>query len=188
MDTEQTAETQVETAPQPETETVEGEQFNADRAMALIKKLRGQVKELEPKAKLADELSVADQKRKEAEMTELQKLDAKLKETEKELRKQQQRELRRAAAEKVGLPLAFAERLKGETPEDLEADAKSLLEALPKAPKTPTVLPTNPGNGAGVGETVDQRLARIHGQSTGAWDTGWMKDKGGGVVFTEKEG
>jgi len=183
----QNAETQVETAQSAETETVDVEQFDPARAKALIDKLRGEIKELKPKAKLADDLSTAEQKRKEAEMTELQKLEAKLKETEKALKEKTKNEMRLAAANKVGLPVAFADRLKGETPEDLEADAKTLLEALPKAPKTPTVNPTNPGLGAGVGETYEQKRARIYGINANPYDVAAMRQQGGGVYWSEKE-
>jgi Arc/MetJ family transcription regulator len=40
--------------------------------------------------------------------------------------------LRRDIATKVGLPAAFVDRLRGETEADIEADAKGLLEALPR--------------------------------------------------------
>ena len=94
--------------------------------------------------------------------------------------------LRRETAEKVGLPLVFADRLKGETPEELEADAKQILEALPKTPKPPNVSATNPGAGASQGETAAQALARIHGQGVDIFDPHFVKEHGGGVVFKDK--
>ncbi len=39
---------------------------------------------------------------------------------------------RNEAAEEAGLPASFASRLRGETPEELIADAKAFAEALPK--------------------------------------------------------
>lgn len=41
--------------------------------------------------------------------------------------------LRRDVASKLGLPAGLADRLRGDTAEALEADAKALLEAMPKA-------------------------------------------------------
>ena len=172
--------------PTPEAEPVEGEKFDAARAMALIEKLRGEIKELKVKAKKADELTEAEQKRKEAEMTELQKKQAELDKINAELKALRLTEMRRAAAVKTGLPLAFAERLKGETPEELEADAKLLLEALPKAPQTPKIEPTSPGPGAGVGETIAQRRARIYGSNVDPLDPNYAKAHGGGVLWPEK--
>lgn len=180
-------ETQVEpTQPAPDTKTVDGDAFDLPRAMALIEKLRGEIKELKPKAKQADELTAAEQKRREAEMTELERLQGELKTARAELKKAQVAEMRRAAAAAVGLPLAFADRLMGETSEDLEADAKKLLEALPKAPKTPPVSPTSPGGNASTGETLAQQRARIYGQDVDVMSTQYAKAHGGGVIFKEK--
>ena len=182
-----TVETQAETTQQaPATETVKGEPFDAARAMKTIEALRAEIKELKPKVKQAEELTLAEQKRKEAEMTELQKLQAKLDEATAELKRTRLTEMRRTAAETVGLPLAFAERLKGETPEELEADAKSLLEALPNAPKPPKVEPTNPGAGATVGETIEEQRKRIQGNTFDPLDPGWAKAHGGGIFLVQK--
>lgn len=49
--------------------------------------------------------------------------------------------MRRDAAAKLGLPAALADRLKGETPDELEADAKAVLAALPK-PAAPNINAT----------------------------------------------
>jgi hypothetical protein len=154
--------------------------------MATIEKLRAEIKELKPKAKAAEELSAAEQKRKEAEMTELQKLQAELEKTKAEAKALQLKEMRRSAAAKVELPLVFADRLRGETPEELEADAKEILAALPKAPKPPAISPTSPGAGASQGETDAQALARIHGQSVNIFDPAFAKSRGGGVFFSDK--
>jgi len=180
------AEPQAVTAPAPETETVKGEPFDAARAMATIEKLRAEIKELKPKAKQADELSAAEKKRKEAEMTELQKLQAQLEETQAELKAAKIADLRRSVAAEVGLPAAFADRLKGETREAMIEDAKQLLEALPKAPKPPPVSPTSPGAGATQKETLDQRRARIYGSGIDILSPEYAKSHGGGVVWNEK--
>ena len=185
--TEETVETQVETTPTaPETETVKGEPFDAARAMSTIEKLRAEIKELKPKARQAEELTQAEQKRKEAEMTQLQKLEAELEKTKAELKKTQLDDLRRRIALKVELPLAFADRLRGETPEELEEDAKQLLAVLPKTPKTPNVNPTNPGSGASQGETVEQQRARIYGHEIDPFSTTYAREHGGGVLMREK--
>jgi hypothetical protein len=175
---------QVTAAQTPEAETVEGEKYDAARAMALIEKLRAEIKELKPKAKQAEELSQAEQKRKEAEMTEMQKLQAQLEKANADLKATRLSDLRRQAAIDAGLPLAFADRLKGETPDELKDDAKKLLAAIP-APKPPNLSATNPGAGASQGETPAQALARIHGQSVNIFDPRWVKEHGGGVVIKD---
>ena len=180
-------ETQVETTTEaPKTETVKGEVFDPARAMRTIEALRAEIKELKPKAKQAEELTAAEQKRKEAEMTELQKLTAQLEKANAELKAAQLAEMRRTAAVEAGLPLVFADRLKGETPEELAEDAKKILEALPKTPKTPAVSATNPGAGASQGETIAQQRARIYGTGINALDPEWGRTHGGGVVMPEK--
>ena len=120
------------------------------------------------------------QKLAEQREKDLAEVNAKLKALDFEKR-------RRTVAAKVGLPEAFALRLQGETDEDLEADAKLLLEALPKAPKIPALGATNPGAGASQGETYDQQWARIHGQSVNPWDPNVHRQQGGGIFFATPE-
>jgi FtsZ-binding cell division protein ZapB len=176
----------VATPPAPEAETVKGEPFDAARAMKTIEALRAEIKELKPKAKQADDLTLAEQKRREAEMTELQKMQTQFDTAKAELKALKLIEMRRAAAAKVELPLVFADRLVGETPEQLEEDAKKLLAALPKAPKPPVLNATNPGAGATQGETEAQALARIHGQSVNVLDPNFARNHGGGVLIRDK--
>lgn len=120
------------------------------------------------------------QKLAETREKELAEATTKLKGLEIEKRKQ-------AIASKVGLPEAFAQRLQGETDEELEKDAKLLLEALPKAPKIPALGATNPGTGASQGETYEQQWARIHGQSVNPWDPNVHRQQGGGIFFATPE-
>lgn len=173
--------------PPPEIETIDGEPFDAARAMKTIEKLRAEIKELKPKAKQAEELSQAEQKRKEAEMTELQKLQDQLEKAQAELKAARLAELRRQAAEEVELPLIFADRLRGETLDDLRADAKKILEVLPKAAKPPPLTPTSPGAGASQKETLDQQRARVYGQGISSLDPGFAKSHGGGVILKEEQ-
>lgn len=178
-------EPQAAPTPTPEAETVKGEPFDAARAMATIEKLRAEIKELKPKAKQAEELSAAEQKRKEAEMTETQKLQAALEKAQAELKEHQLTALKRQAAEEINLPLIFADRLRGETLEELKADAGKILEALPKAPKPPPVSPTSP-SGASQKETLDQQRARVYGTGISPLDPEYAKAHGGGVFWKEK--
>jgi uncharacterized membrane protein len=170
-------------------EKPEGEkpdEFDKERAMALITKLRGEIKDLSGKAKKADEWEQAETKRKESEMTELQKLQKQLAEAQTQLKQEAKARLQREAAEKIGLPATFAKRLTGETPEELEADAKEIFDALPKQEKkTPNLSPTNPG-GASQGETTAQRMARIHGTDQDVFSPEAARQLGGGVFFTTK--
>jgi dsDNA-specific endonuclease/ATPase MutS2 len=179
-------ETKVETTDAAEIAVSQTEakqdEFDKERAMALIEKLRGEVKELKPKAKKAEELEAEAQKRADAELSEMEKLKKSLTDAEAKMKAYESQQLRRAAADKVGLPSVFADRLKGETPEELEADAKAILEAMPK-PKA-TISATNPPD-AKKGQTIDQRRAELYGTNTNIFDTAFAKTQGGGVRFIE---
>jgi hypothetical protein len=158
----------------------DGEAFDAARAMALIEKLRTQVKELTPKAKQAEQLAAAVKAKEEAEMTEIQKLSKRLTEAESELKATRHAAQASDIAAKVGLPAALADRLKGETPEEMEADAKAILDALPKTEtKKPQPGPViNPGANGQPGETAAQMRQRI----TGVTPFEGPFARGGGVV------
>lgn len=69
--------------------------------------------------------------------------------------------LQRDAAAQTSLPAPLAERLKGETLEELVADAKSILAALPK-PAAPNINASNGAGGApGPGQMSDAEKAEI---------------------------
>ncbi len=138
----------------------DGTPFDPERAMALIEKLQAENKELRPKAKLADELTAEQQKKKDAEMSDLEKANKRALELEEQLKAITRREMQRAAAEKAKLPMEFAERLKGETQEELEADAMKLLAVIPKAPALKTDA-TNPGAATQVAKTHAERKAEL---------------------------
>lgn len=163
-----------ETTNEAQAQAAQGEAFDLPRAMTLIEKLRGEIKELKPKAKQAEELAQAQKQREEAEMTEVQKLSKRLAETETALKAERRAAQAAGIAAKFGLPAPLAERLKGETPEEMEADAKALLEALPKPqaqepakPKTPG--PVNPGSNGKAEESAADRNARLNGPPADIW-------------------
>ena len=161
----------VETTPTAAPEPIVEDVFDKDRAMALIEKLRAENKDLGKKAKLADEFEKQEAKRKEAEMTELQKANQHAAELEARLNQIQARQMRGEIAHKIGLPIEFADRLKGETPEELEADAKIILDLIPRnKPANPG--PANPGaNGTHV-ETREEKRARLMPGTAGPFATG----------------
>jgi hypothetical protein len=161
-------------------------------------------KEAAERRKRLEELEASEQKRKEAEMTETEKLQARLKTLEEEKnqleakqREFERKELQRKVANEIGLPEGLARRIAGETEDEMIADAKAMLELLPKqeaATNDPAkvekekVLPklssTNPGE-AEKGETLAQKKARLLGQQPRVWDADYAKEHGGGVTFVE---
>ncbi|MCB0070300.1 MAG: DUF4355 domain-containing protein [Caldilineaceae bacterium] len=79
-----------------------------------------------------------------------QSLQTKVEEAERRAAELERRELLREAAEKSGLPAALADRLRGESLDELMEDAKTLLASMPKSEKT---APATNINGTARGTT-----------------------------------
>jgi hypothetical protein len=167
-------------------------------------------KENAERRKRLEELEAAEAERQKAAMTEAEKLQARIKELETanaesatRLKAQEHRELQtkvaKAVAKELGLPFeaveALADRLRGETEEDLAADAKIVFAVLPKPQQENTpeeknklkakIEPTNPNQGQ-KGETREQARGRLLGTSVNTWDSNLAKEHGGGYSIVEK--
>lgn len=177
----------------PEPEPVKGTEPKQEPPKLTLEELQKQLaetqKQLNDKAEIADRLhkknekfEAEEKKRLEAQLTEAERLakerDAALAEAATlKLEKQQ-----RVIAERVGLPLSLADRIKGATPEEMEADAKQLAEAMPK-PKIQPIGSTAPGEGQPAGETIEQRRARMrNGGGVDIFNPDVAKQYGGGVI------
>ena len=102
----------------------------------------------------------AEEKKRLDQLSELEKeKEARLK-VEQENKRLKTESLKQSIATKLGLPESLALRLQGETPEEIEKDAKEILETLPKKTAV-NINATNPGAGAVVGETDDERGRRL---------------------------
>jgi len=157
---------QAETEEPAQAETVSIEEHNATKAA-----LKAANSEAAERRRKLEAYEKAEKERDEAEMSEMDKLNKRLEETEAERdsliakdddRKasDEKKKLQQSAAEKVGLPNEFSDRVRGETSEEMEADAKVLLDAMPVKPK-PKVLPTNSGGGELGDETFGEKSARL---------------------------
>ena len=165
-------ETQVET----KTETVEELKARLEEAE---RRAANKAAEAERHFKKLAKFEQDEAKRKEAEMTELERANKHAQELEAQVKQLTIKQLQQTIAAKVGLPAILADRLKGETTEELEADAKNLLEAQPKQKAAPNSGATNPGEKAGANETWAQRKQRLEGAPPNIW-------AGGGVNWMEK--
>jgi chromosome segregation ATPase len=128
----------LEPAANTELSEFDAETFDADRAKRTIlaqreseRKLKAQLAELQPKAEELDKI-------KAAQKTELERLTEQL-EAERTQRTALERQvLRSRVALQKALPADLAERLQGETEEELIADADKLLALVtPVAPGAP---------------------------------------------------
>jgi hypothetical protein len=167
-------ETETETVPVPVTE----EPFDKDRAMETIKKLRESEKVARKDRQELEHLRQLENERKQAELSETDRLKAQLDEKEAKLRDLTKKDMQREAASTAELPAIFADRIRGETLEDMIADAKTLLGAMPKVKAAPNLGATNPGQTATTGETDAQKRDRLlHGESFDVFA------KGGGINY-----
>ena len=117
--TEQQAETQVI----DKAETVEELKARLEEAE---RRAKNKAEEAERHFRKLTKLEQEEAKRKEAEMTEIELANKRAQELEAKVRQLEISRLQHDIAAKVGLPAIYADRLKGETPEELEADAKLL--------------------------------------------------------------
>jgi hypothetical protein len=156
------------------------DEFDKDRAMETIHKLREIEKQSKKDAKELARLKAEEQKRIEASMTEQERLQKERDELAKESAQLKADIMRRDVIAETGLPPQLADRLKGETLEELKADAEGLLKLLPKTKSTQSV--TNPANASNE-ETEAQMRERLYGQGIDVFDVKSIKAKGGGVFW-----
>ena len=155
---------QVEEAPEKEEVIVEEpekeEEFDKDRAMATIKKLRKFEKDAAKLQKKVDEYEQEKEEAKKAELTEIDRLKLEKQEAEQKLAELTLKEQRREAAKIAELPDEFVDRIKGDTPDEMVEDAKKMKAAIPIQKSNIGV--TNPGpNATGQQETKEQTLRRL---------------------------
>ena len=150
------------------------EEFDKARAMELIRKQREELKQAKKTAAELERYRKLEEERKQAEMTESERLKAELDRVQSELTAKTVRTMQVEVAAKLGLPAALSDRLKGETLEEMEEDAKAILEVLPKQKAAPNTGATNPGEQASKEETRAQKLTRLTGGEVDIW-------KGGGI-------
>lgn len=155
------------------------EKFDEARAMETIKKLREIEKQAKKDKTELEKLRAQEEEHKKAQMTESERLKAELDQAMAELKAKSTRAMQLEVAGRLGLPTVLADRLKGETPEEMEADAKAMLEALPKQRTAPNSGTTNPGDKASKTETRAEKKARLLGSSPDIW-------AGGGINWGEQ--
>lgn len=160
-------------------ESTELEPFDRARAMETIRKQREEVKAAKKVAQELERYKKAEEEKKLADMSETDRLKTELSRAQKELNQAVMRNLQIEAAGEVGLPVALATRLKGETLDELKEDAKAILDLLPKQKAAPNAGATNPGDRAGKEETLAAKKARLLGQAPDIW-------AGGGINWGEQ--
>lgn len=161
------------------------EEFDKERAMNTILKLR----EIESKYKKVtrdmERIQDEERKRKESEMTDVEKYKAKAEELENALKAERTEKMRLKVSSKYQLPEKLAARLQGETEEEIEADAAELAKLLPKQKQAPQLQSNDVADGK-KGETDAQKRARIYNKGANLFDVDAIRERGGGVFFNQK--
>jgi len=165
---------------------LEGETFDKARAMETIHKLREIEKQYNKERKELERLKADEAKRQDAELSELQKAQKRAADLEGELQRERVEKLRVKVAAKHQLPEFLADRLKGETEEELEADAAQLAANLPKQQEKKSNLKANDVAGGEQKETDQQRRARLYNFGNNPFSAEAASKNGGGVFFVEK--
>jgi hypothetical protein len=156
--TEEVVETTTTTAPQaPASKTLD--ELQAENAR-MAKALKDANRESADRRKKLDDFEKAEQARKDAELSEFDKLKKEADTLRAQAASATRQVLQRDIAAEVGLPPVFAGRIQGADRDAMLADAQVMLAALPK-PGAPALTPTNPGGGTTRGETDEEKRKRL---------------------------
>ena len=131
-------------------------QADVDRIITeRLTKEKAKAESMATKAREDAERKAAEEQGKFRELYEA--AQQRIAETEARLKSAEIASIKREVAGKLNMPQALANRLQGETLEEIEADAKELMAALPK-PAAPNIN-SGTGNGAApTGATVDREM------------------------------
>jgi hypothetical protein len=157
-DTAEVVETATATATQaPASKTLDELQAENER---MSKALKDANREAADRRKKLDAYEKAEEARKNAEMSEQQKLQKEVETLRAQAERTNRELMQRDIAAEVGLPAIFAARITGNDKETMLEDAKAMLSALPSKP-TPSLSATNPGSGQSRSETDEERRKRL---------------------------
>lgn len=160
---EEEVEVPAEEADETEEPETVPEAHDPAKAKALIQKLREKEKAGDRAAKELEKLKKEKQEQADKELSEVERLKKRNTELESNEIKFKRALLCQQVAVKFQLPSALANRLQGETLEEIEADAKTLLESLPavKKPKAQNFDATNPAGGGQQTTGTDEEWAKF---------------------------
>lgn len=123
------------------------EPFDKERAMSTILKLRETESKFKKMTRDMERLQEQERQRKEAEMTDVEKYKAKAEELERALVTAKTESMRLKVASKYQLPEKLAQRLQGETEEEMDADGAELAKLLPKQKQAPQLQSNDVADG-----------------------------------------
>ena len=143
-------------------------------------------REAAERRKMLEKYELERKQKEDAELSEAERYKKQADELTAELTKLRHIDLARRVAEKTGLPMALAERLRGDDEETMTADAEALLATLPKTAPVPTAIPpANPGK-AKVEDNEARLRSIITGDSASIFNPAKAREMGGGAFSVDK--
>ena len=124
------------------------------------KALKDANREAADRRKKLDAYEKAEQSRKDAELSESQRLQKEVETLRAQAERTNRELMQRDIAAEVGLPAIFAARITGEDKDAMLADAKSMYDVL-RGKNGPSLSATNPGSGQSRSETDEERRKRL---------------------------
>lgn len=115
------------------TETSTDEVFDKDRALEKIRKLNSEAKNLRSRVKALEPLEAKAREAEESKLSETERYAAQIAEAQTRAERAEVALLRFQVARTAGLPDDLVDRLRGDTEEELLADAKTLAKLIPPA-------------------------------------------------------
>ncbi len=158
-DTAEVVETTTATVTQAQTTTQSAAELQA-QIDKMEKALKDANREAADRRKKLDAYEKAEQTRKDAELSEAQRLQKEVETLGAQAERTNRELMQRDIAAEVGLPAIFAARITGNDKDAMLEDAKAMLSVLPSKP-TPSLSATNPGSGQTRSETDEERRKRL---------------------------
>lgn len=153
---------EIETIQEPAAEMVTEatpEPVSQEAFDKMQKALKEANKEAAQRRKIIEQYEAKEKEKRDAELSEIEKANKRAEEAEAKAQRLERESLQRKSAEAIGLPSAFAERIKGSTLEEMQEDAKQLLEAMPNK-VAPKLQANNPGSQP-AGESDKEKRERL---------------------------
>lgn len=149
------------------------------KVLAMVKELREENAKWRKEKKAVEESASKAETQRLTEQGEFKRLyeeaSTQLQQLRDELKASQVVALRAKVASELGIPPQLAERLQGESEEELRLDAEKLKAVIPAASGTPKQMTVGVPGGRPAAETDAQRRARLFGSNTNAFTGGSVR-------------
>jgi len=138
--------TNTEMVEEKATETEAPKAVSAEEFEKMQKALKEANKEAAARRKKLEELEAKEKERQDAELSEIERLKKQNAELETKQKQLEHEQAKQKAALEAGLDPTLYDRIKGDTPEEMLEDAKSLAKLLPQKSQKQKLDSANPAS------------------------------------------